>query len=302
MRGNPSGATDQSTRIGVPQTAEVVDRVPADDLMRLVAGVKAGRQRFDSYSAIVVESNPTEHWTHSSDIHRVWRSGHRWRVEWSVDPWGAFKFRTQEPPAEGTTPAEWWMEKAKRLRYAPLFLSDGKDGYQFRLKYKNGERRTDFDIEYVEKDSRGLALDDPMPSRYQMFPEFFGHPPMGVPSTDFEPRIETKPTDGPANTVLLEVRYMGPNPHVPQLSRYWIDPQRDHLVMRWDMVRQDGAEEMIDSYLINSVAQSPQGHWYPTEISRVNAIRFQDGTRGDQLYRYYLDFDAPIPDSLFQPK
>ena len=223
-------------------------------------------------------------------------------ADMTIDGYVELKIRTQEPPAEGTTPAEWWMEKANRLRYAPLFLSDGKDGHQFRIKYKNGEQRTDFDIESVDKDSRGLALDDPMPSRNQMFPEFFGHPPIGIPSTVFEPRIVAKPTDGPANTVLLEVRRTQPIPNQPQLFRYWIDPQRDYLAMRWDMVQQNGADESITTYVINSVAQSPQGHWYPTEISRVNAIRYQDGTQADQLYRYYLDFDSPIPDSLFQPK
>ena len=295
--------------LGVPKTAELVDRVPADDLMRLVEGVKAGRQRFDSYSAIVVESDPTEHWTHSRNIHRVWRSGNRWRDEWSVDPYVAFKLRTQEPPAEGATPAQWWMEKAKRLRYAPQFLSDGKDGYQFRIKYTGSagtaedgtENRIKYEIQSVDKDGRGLALDDPMPRRNEMFPEFMGRPPMGIPSTVFEPRIEAKPTDGPANTVLLEVRYTGPDSRVPQLYRYWIDPRRDYLVMRWDMVKQAGADASTSSYVINDVAQSPQGHWYPTEIRRVT-LRLQDGIRGDDLFRYYLDFDAPIPDSLFQPK
>ena len=58
--------------LGVPATAKMVDRIPNNDLNRILTGLKIGRNRFDDYCGYV--------WG-TLGINRVWRKGHRWRVE-----------------------------------------------------------------------------------------------------------------------------------------------------------------------------------------------------------------------------
>ena len=58
--------------LGVPATAKRVDRIPDNDLNRILSGLTIGRNRFDDYCGYV--------WG-TLGIHRVWRKGHRWRVE-----------------------------------------------------------------------------------------------------------------------------------------------------------------------------------------------------------------------------
>jgi hypothetical protein len=90
---------------------------------------------------------------------------------------------------------------------------------------------------------------------------------------------------------------------LPDGHRFWLDPQRDYIVMRWEMAMRDGTgkETISDGYIVEETAQSPQGVWYATKIRRMNAVHHQDGTESDQIYHIYVDFDADLPDGLFEP-
>ncbi len=57
--------------LGVPRAAKLVDRMPGDDLDRVLTGLKSGRVRFDDYRGIV-------DWD-GFNINRVWRKGRKWR-------------------------------------------------------------------------------------------------------------------------------------------------------------------------------------------------------------------------------
>ena len=59
------------------------------------------------------------------------------------------------------------------------------------------------------------------------------------------------------------------------------------------------ADENIFS--VEELAQSPSGHWYPTVVRNKSAVRHADGKRAVVLYRFFLDFNAPLPDTLFKP-
>ncbi|MCH7688228.1 MAG: hypothetical protein IH899_16355 [Planctomycetes bacterium] len=103
--------------------------------------------------------------------------------------------------------------------------------------------------------------------------------------------------------MLLEVKNeLSNRDRIPLRWRYWIDPKRNHLVMRWEQTQlKNGAEEIEMAYSFRNLKKSPQGYWYPTRIHRENAIRFMDGTTSDYIWDYYLDFKAEIPDNLFDP-
>jgi hypothetical protein len=54
--------------------------------------------------------------------------------------------------------------------------------------------------------------------------------------------------------------------------------------------------------VIEETARSPQGVWYATKIRRKNAAtRRDDGKSFDQVYHIYVDFNADLPDTLFDP-
>jgi len=57
-----------------------------------------------------------------------------------------------------------------------------------------------------------------------------------------------------------------------------------------------------DAYIMEGLAQSPNGLWYPTTVRRLGAIRNADGTVHDQVFRFFLNFNAALPDSLFDGK
>ena len=126
-----------------------------------------------------------------------------------------------------------------------------------------------------------------------------------------EATADPHPTSGPPDTVLLEVRDLLWDPANaersrrpwnvrPQIRRFWIDQRRGYLVMRRDdIVTRDGQEEVFTGSLIEGVTQSPQGYWYPT-IVRTLKTQLLPGKALDTIKRYYYDFDAPMPDSLFE--
>src|SRR5262249_42252661 len=93
--------------LGVPATAKRVDRVPGDDLNRILDGMTLGRNRFDDYCAYVWYEGQKP-----ANVNRVWRKGHRWRVD-SVhrrNPTKEYFRKTDEAPF-GVPPGVdlgWW--------------------------------------------------------------------------------------------------------------------------------------------------------------------------------------------------
>jgi hypothetical protein len=73
--------------------------------------------------------------------------------------------------------------------------------------------------------------------------------------------------------------------------------------MRCDMIVRDGNGQVTvsESDTVEETARSPQGVWYATKVRRSFAGRAGQNKPGDQIYHIYVDFDADLPDSLFEP-
>ena len=69
------------------------------------------------------------------------------------------------------------------------------------------------------------------------------------------------------------------------------------------MIGDDGSgKETVHSTIIDKMAKSPQGTWYATRIRNKGAIRTPStGKTSDQIIDIYVDFNADLPDSLFEP-
>jgi hypothetical protein len=81
-------------------------------------------------------------------------------------------------------------------------------------------------------------------------------------------------------------------------NRYWIDPSRNYLVMREEqLAHKDGKETLTIASQILKTGVTPQGQYYPVEVRKGTGGNPQD----DQIYHFYIDFNADVPDTLFNP-
>lgn len=281
--------------LGLSRETEVVDRIPSADVQHLVAGMRAARQRFDDYEAVVVESLADQHWSRPTMIYRVWRDGNRWRLDqWHND--GAVLERTNEiePPADDANAQQWWFERANAEQFIPVLLSDGKDSFRFKIDYTPVDEQGRFQVKSVAAlpDAVPLNEQDAMPAIIRPFAEFQSHPPLGIPSVDSQATVHPRPASGPDGCALVEVRFQNRQPRANSndLMRVWIDPLRNYVAMKWQMIHlDDDKEQVLQESEVVQLQRSPDGQWYPTEI-RI-------GARG--VIRYYLNFDAEIKARTF---
>jgi hypothetical protein len=296
--------------LGVPRTATLVDRIPTGDLKRVMESIKAGRERMDDYRAVFVKQYDRENhewWNERPQI--FYRKGNRFRRDFiaGLPP----DERRAKPPTEDVDLRKWWFERAKLFRFYPVYVQLGPTSYTC-------DPKTVVDpdgSEHLEIASVQKFLFNPLPGAawpvdYAMRPEFACRTLIGPGDESQEPVLDTHPAEGPAGCILLTMRHTTKEGRVnekgigiPDGNRYWLDPQRDYIVVRWEMVMRDGTdkETVIHSSTVEEAARSPQGVWYATKIRLKDAVRDKDGNQSDQIYHIYVDFDAELPDSLFEP-
>ena len=306
--------------LGVPKTAKVLDRLldntPAD-VKRLLGGVRAARWQSDKYYALVVEVQDNQHGSRAFPLYRrVWRSGSRWRVEQSF----GYVPPEKMPPKE-TDPATWWKQRAEKVQFEPYELCDGKWLWLY-LYSSRAPTQAEVDAG-APKDKPFIVSNEKQrrpafPPRTDKgddmycadnHPEYLARPLPEFAALGYSPdevKLVPKPASGPPNTVLLEVHnsHWTSGGYYPQMWRYWIDPEQGYLVMRYEeLVTREGKEEIIRGHAIEGVTQDPQGQWYPTVIRlfKRNVLIGSEKPRYDGIMRCYYDFDAPMPDSLFEP-
>jgi hypothetical protein len=274
--------------LGAPRTAKLVNRVPSNDLDAVLMGLKAGRIRFDDYRGIA-------DWG-GSNIKRVWRKGRKWRAELLLPSRG----RASQFP--GDADASWWKEHQNDFTFFVQAICDGERVYYYRTKGNsfmpdaNGPPQPKLSMTQPINPS-----DDPFMPWPDGFPEHVGHPAVWQPSDDREFELETRPADGPPGTIRLRVQNSRlADQSVPDLYKLWIDPKQNYLVLRAETSVFESINPpkiaYIDTKVIESLARSPGGHWYPTRV-----VRKTSNFKGEQVWKYYLDFEAPLPDEMFQP-
>jgi hypothetical protein len=296
--------------LGVPKTAKLVDRVPAGDLKRILETLKAGRDRMDQYRAMFVmqlEGIDYAWWAERPEI--FYRKGDRYRRDFVGG--GPRDRGTLKPPAADVDLRNWWLDRAKLHRFYPIYVQVGPTSYTCMLKTAidpDGSQHQE--IGSVDKYVYNLKPGETVPVDYSMRPEWGCRPPMGIGDEHQEPMLDLHPAEGPSGCILLSVGHTTKEGRVNEKGigladgiRYWLDPQRDYIVMRWDSVVRDekGQEKIIESDRVEETARSPQGVWFATKIRRKNPSPDGKSKPIDQVYHIYVDFDAELPDSLFEP-
>ncbi len=305
--------------MGVPETAEIVDYSLRPDVERLAkATVAAGRREDVAFSALIVSSFGRRH-----SGKRVWKNGFRWKIDRTVDP---LSRPSDQLPQKDADLERWWRQKAENAPFVPLTLFDGRQRWNYSTDTRP-PNQAEIDAG-ADPDARVIVSTEkskqfPLPKAYdrEVSPlSLMGHPttllaspPSGLPIYGelCLATINQEPNDGPPNTILLELR----NPiwklddsgerrwSDPQIIRFWIDPERDHLVMRCDkLISQGGKEELIGGFAIEGLTQSPEKRWFPTVVRERVRIKPPDNIEDidEIILRFYYDFDTPIPDSVFE--
>jgi hypothetical protein len=290
--------------LGVPKMAKLVDRVPTGDLKRILQTIKAGGERMDPYRAVFVTQFGAEHrwWTSLPEI--FYRKGNRFRRDFVA---GAPRDRDVKDPDADKDLRQWWFERARQFRYYPICVQLSSAYYSSNLKHVVDPDGSEHP-EIATVDKYAWNLDTPVD--YSMRPEFACRPPMGIGNEHQEPILDMHPAEGPPGCILLSVTHTAIAGRINEKgfgladgNHFWLDPERDYIVVRWDMImrEEDGRVTVRESDTVEETARSPQGVWYATKVRRSFAGRIEKDRPGDQIYHIYVDFDADLPDSLFQP-
>ena len=290
--------------LGVPTTAKRVDRVPGDDINRLLTGLKIGRNRFDDYCGYVSSSS-------AMDINRVWRKGRKWRVEagYPRNPTRTSILEFAKVPENADL--AWWKRHEKSLVFDVFAICDGQSIWYYRYKPQLlvPDQPYSSKLESVTAQPVYGSSDDPMMSSPHLLPEQIGHPDASLPDSEREFLIDAKPNDGPPNTVRLRVRNaQSSDPNRPDLYRLWVDTEKNYLAIKAESSVFDPTSPRkgsliqskiayIDTKTVTDFGRSPSGFWYPTRVVRVTS----NNDKYEQVTRFVLDFQAQIPDAIFEP-
>ena len=304
--------------LGVPKTAKLVDRVPSSDLAKILETIRAGRQHMDDYRAILIARTDGE-WSPGGFPEIVYRKGNKFRRDTAIwtNPAASFDPKNAWPKG-GKDAGEWWKKYIKDHCFLlPDDIDRGSTSYHVKSHcVTDPDGSIHSEITGVTKRKGSGQPGETYPPLWSWMPEFACRPPLGIPHETMEPVLELSPKERPPGTILLRVRRVGPKPArtvlntegkpmlpPPDLYRNWLDPTRDYAVVRHDMIGDDGSgKEEVHSTIIDAMARSPQGTWYATQIRRKGAIGIPSkGKTYDQIIDIYVDFNADLPDSLFEP-
>jgi hypothetical protein len=292
--------------LGVPRTAKLDDRVPSDDLQRVLDGLQASRERFDHYRAVVVRTASGKEMA-MGEILEISRKGKRWRIEnGNLDSAKVAVWK-----ASGQDLATWALENHDIFRWQTYQVCDGQAIYDvvFGPKGSKGPQPEEYQVRESLQPGTSAA-EGIMRSVYlSYFPDvWYAYPTPPIPSALFTGQLDIHPKEGPPDTVMLTVQMTASqvtSPGAYRWERYWLDPSRSYVVVRTERRLHPPEEAAADPsgpdlvLVAEKMDHSPSGLWYPTLVSEK--LRGADGKVREQFYRFALDFKADFADNLFKP-
>ena len=116
-----------------------------------------------------------------------------------------------------------------------------------------------------------------------------------------EAMTRSETLDGLPMTVVDIFRTIDKSPKSTSPERFWLDPQRGGMIFRKEYFLVSNPQQAVGASEVIAAARTPQGLWYPTTVRHIgNSVSLEDNSRSDWYDRYYLEFDAEIPDNLFK--
>jgi hypothetical protein len=290
--------------LGAPASARIADRMPPDECMRALDAIAASRARVGDFRLLEAADVGS-----SSSL--VSRKGNRWRVDsllprGSVDP--------LDSPAPGESPNDWIEERLKLYQQVPWYVCDGKAVYQNSQPF--GPTPVAWQLaRHVAPQDLLSGESSSLPSvnfASKLFPDLLYRQGFGF---EFDPR----PAEMPGCLLFkVSARITTTEPQTGN-EWYYVDPAKGYAVVRAELfnlpiglpVKPESAP-FRQTIRMEDFRQSPQGFWYPTTVHQsmpaVLGPYPGDGSNPEKpkitqmksTIRYFFDFQAALPDSLFE--
>jgi hypothetical protein len=288
--------------LGVPRDAKVDDRMPSKQLDELIARVREGQEKFGPYAAIVAVSlgSDSKPWQ-AFRYELVWRKGAKFRVDFAyVLP----PHRIAAPPAN-VQMFDWLRNELKSAKIVPSRVCDGDVVWNAKVVREVAdpdELAPEVEWEQLRTVNVGGEFDSYAGSvSTSTLPDAMAYGMLPVPTQSRTVSLVSKPAEGPADCLLAELRLTQETRGAYHLSKYWYDPEHAYCMRHSELsdvrpMREDGCQ--LDVHEIEEFAKTPSGVYYPTRVRRT----CDDKSDKTTYYWYYVDFNAELPDSLFEPK
>lgn len=297
--------------LGVPRDAKLVDRVPNNDLRRILAGIQASADRFGDYRAMSVISEAAAPWFVGTPT-VTWKRGTSYRLVFGLVDADGPREEVGDPAGD---PARWWKARWKRLYHRVNRVGDGKHFWNEtgRPPGWDGPRAVSHPLtwkrsawppatwESLPDQSSWPASQSSWPARNVPLSIVYPETLVNYAKDRWDPVVDASPTDGAPNTIKVVLRSTSGE------NRYWIDPQRSHMVVRYEMAHRDETRTPPEyptrfTSIVEAAERAPSGIWYPT-VQRMISSTEENGERKtiESINRHYLDFDMKFPEEIFKP-
>lgn len=312
----PTSGPSDVYALGVPAGTRIDDRMPSNEVFRVLDGIAAGRAQIGNFR-LVVAASPTN----PSLI--VWRKGDRWRIDLCVpERWPDLNHRDARPP-DGQGWGDPIAEQLKLCWLGPLYICDG------RTVYENANP-----VELLQKRQPGTQGAKPIvwqPAPYTAPQDLLSGKGLGhlngaphvkiaslvypdlspIPGWGFE--FDPKPADAPGCVLIKRSARLAMAEPTVGHEWYYIDPAQGYVLVRAeffslpaDAPADPKAAPARRTIRLEGFQQSPQGFSYPKVIHDTLPPMLALNQKGEPrtLYstctvHYHFDFDAALPDSLF---
>jgi|GEM_PF-1984431 len=285
-----------------------VSGTPEHNLNQVSEILEKDRRQMEGYRCIFEDhSEGTSSWMQPPQV--VYRKGTRFCL---TSPYWTGDFPVPKRPAAGEEMAAWWRNRLREFGFFVRAIQDGHSLYYIQLPGSmERDGKNDFDITSVKKSELPFRITTW--SYWELSPELICRPDLMIGVPEFETVLEENWAEGPPGTLFLRVRLnWAANAHcqsnrrvtVPDECRFWLDPSRDFVAVRHDMVSKGESTrpEVIESTVVESFAQSSSGVWYATSYRNHSKDILAGGEELESRRYLYVDFDVDIPAAMFEPQ
>lgn len=302
-RTGPRSIRDLGVPKTVPKTEKPSDSMPSDEILAMIDNVRSSAEKFGPYIAINVLQDADAPW-HVGTPSKVWADGTKVRQEYGiVDP----KENVVQKPEANADQAHWWNNRWGQLWHHVDEVSDGEKRHSNVAVPENwGMTEKPHPLtwdptNWPEPELKSSVSFGVSPTSSPLLFAYHTNINRRRIQRDAKATLDTNPDNGPEGTVLLTFT-LNPGTEHEFIERFWIAPQRSHIVMQYESL--SGQPPTTTSRrLIEELERSPRGIWYPTLVSDKSFIEW-DGKKVivEHITRHYLDFETKFPEGVFEPK
>ncbi|MCA9109428.1 MAG: hypothetical protein KDA52_05750 [Planctomycetaceae bacterium] len=311
----PKTGPEDIYALGVPRDAEIFDHTPhelAGERKVIVDAIRAAAEGFDDYRALAIMSEPDLPWYVGTPA-VIWKKGRKSRFELgNIDP------DTPPPtdePSEGTDQLTWWKNRCRSLWFMPSQIFDGTDLYDVQFVTPENEY-IQLDHPHVRRPKEWAVVGWQRSSFHQDWPAptapIVWTYPQDIEDTLksplYEIEIVPEPTDEAPHAILVKAVSAPEGQNRIDEWSYLFDPDKGYALLHSQIATYtlDNGQKTLSSGVVQTHKDwqmSPKGYWFPTLVETESSY-MKDGQQVSQpsRVRYYLDFDAPMPDTLFEPR